>query len=462
MARVRSRVGRIAFAFLVLATMGLAIGYGVAQSTLVTQAEWSVYVAQGLGLDWNLPPNAKSNHYMARLEWSKSIDFQASQMLEGSTAQLQADGSVQGNPIVPSEALYEVATLRAGDYGFRVKLGGGEAVLKVADRTYELFQPEVQPRWVDLDRVPLSPGPHRMSLMLAGGAQATSLGIIPPCMLPVEPSGGWKPLEPLRFDEMAVSLASALDLEQNLPKIGDPITIRGEDFTRTLTFPYEGEDSEGGVDDPFWLSSGGSIVTAVARFTVPEKGVYSIEARYISARPIRWNMDRCLRVVTCPVVPSQIGRRRSMALEFEAGEHELEVTLPPGAKLDRVDVQHRDGSAEEYVRVVEDEGFKLGDAADNVRRRDALRAARRLQDRFQRMASLRCEDSLIAMEAAASALALQASNNEMKPMEGSGGNVPAATAGVTQTTFSDPLVPAIDEDSRNPDVASPGVKPILS
>ena len=90
MARVRSRVGRIAFAFLVLATMGLAIGYGVAQSTLVTQAEWSVYVAQGLGLDWNLPPNAKSNHYMARLEWSKSIDFQASQMLEGSTAQLQA------------------------------------------------------------------------------------------------------------------------------------------------------------------------------------------------------------------------------------------------------------------------------------------------------------------------------------------------------------------------------------
>ena len=120
---------------------------------------------------------------MARLEWSKSIDFQASQMLEGSTAQLQADGSVQGDPIVPSEALYEVATLRAGDYGFRVKLGGGEAVLKVADRTYELFQPEVQPRWVDLDRVPLSPGPHRMSLMLAGGAQATSLGIIPPCML---------------------------------------------------------------------------------------------------------------------------------------------------------------------------------------------------------------------------------------------------------------------------------------
>ena len=47
MARVRSRVGRIAFAFLVLATMGLAIGYGVAQSTLVTQAEWSVYMAQG-------------------------------------------------------------------------------------------------------------------------------------------------------------------------------------------------------------------------------------------------------------------------------------------------------------------------------------------------------------------------------------------------------------------------------
>lgn len=453
MARVGSRVGRVAFALFVLGALGLAIGYGVAQSTLVTQAEWAVYMAQGLGLDWNLPPNAKSNHYLARLEWSKSIDFQASQMLEGSTAQLLADGSIQADPATPSEALYEVATLRAGDYGFRVKLGGGEAVLKVADRTYELFQPEAAPRWVDLDRVPLSPGPHRMSLMLTSGTQASALGITPPCMLPVEPSGGWKPLEPLRFDEMAVSLARALDLEQDLPEVGEPITIRGEDFTRTLTFPYEEQATDEGEDDPFWLSSGGSIVTAVARFTVPEKSIYSIEARYISARPIRWNMDSCLRVVTCPVVPSQIGRRRSMALELEPGEHEIEVTLPPNAKLDRIDVQQRDGSAVEYIRVVQDEGFKLGEAGENVRRRDALRAARRLQDRFKRLASLRCEDSLVAMEAAASALALQASDTDPNSMES--GNVPSASAGVSQTSFSEPLVPSIDEDSRNPDVASP-------
>jgi hypothetical protein len=161
-------------------------------------------------------------------------------------------------------------------------------------------------------------------------------------MLPVEPAGGWNPLEPLRFQEMAVTLAKALDLEQNLPEMGDPVTIRGEEFVRTLSFPYE-EETQSVENEPFWLQTGGSIVTAVARFKVSEPGVYSIEARYLSSRPVRWNMDSCLRVITCPVTPTQAGRRRSLALELEAGEHEIEVTLGPGSKLDRIEVQRRDG-----------------------------------------------------------------------------------------------------------------------
>ena len=230
-------------------------------------------------------------------------------------------------------------------------------------------------------------------------------------MTPVEPSGGWTPLDPLTFHEMAVTLAKALDLERNLPELGDPISIRGEEFRKTLIYPYEGELADVSEHDPFWLSSGGSIITAVARFEVPEDGIYSIETRYISPRPVRWAIDSCLRVVTCPITAPRIGRRRSLALELDAGEHVLEVTLPPGAKLDRVDVQRRDGESEEYLRVVEDEGFKLGNSEAIVRRRDALRAARRLRSRFDKLTKLRCSDDLIMMEAEAIALALAASTS---------------------------------------------------
>ncbi len=432
-----------------LTVMGVALGYGIAQTTVVTEAEWAVYLAQGLGLDWNLPPNAKSNHYLARLQWTKSVEFQASQMLEGSTASPSEDGSVHSGLGSPAEALYEVAMLRAGDYGFRVKLSGGGALLRVEGQSYELYQPESDSRWVDLNRVRLSPGSHKLSLMLPQGTRADAIGVTPPCMLPVEPAGGWKPLAPLRFEEMAVTLAKALDLEQNLPEMGEPISIRGEEFVRTLSFPYE-EEVATVENEPFWLSTGGSIVTAVARFNVPEPGVYSIEARYLSERPVRWNMDSCLRVITCPVTPAQAGRRRSLALDLEAGEHEIEVTLGPRSKLDRIEVQRRDGSTEAYIDVVEDEGFKMGDADENVLRRDALSAARRLRDRFQKLASLRCEDALVAMEAMATARAIQASLD----LESSGlGNAPGAAAGASQVSFNDPVFPPVE--GTEPEVASP-------
>jgi len=451
MKRLSRRMRLLGVVLSSLAVIGVALGYGIAQSTVVTEAEWAVYLAQGLGLDWNLPPNAKSNHYLARLLWTKSLEFQASSMLEGSTASASEDGSVQSGLGSPAEALYEVAMLRAGDYGFRVKLSGGGALLRVEDHSYELYQPESESRWVDLNRVRLSSGSHKLSLMLPQGTRADAIGVTPPCILPVEPAGGWKPLEPLRFEEMAVTLAKALDLEQNLPEMGDPIIIRGEEFVRTLSFPFPYEEQvETGENEPFWLSTGGSIVTAVARFNVAEPGVYSIEARYLSERPVRWNMDSCLRVITCPVIPAQAGRRRSLALDLDAGEHEIEVTLGPGSKLDRIEVQRRDFSTEAYIDVVEDEGFKMGEADENVLRRDALSAARRLRDRFLKLAALRCEDALVAMEAMATARAIQASS---APEPSFLGNAPGASAGASQVSFSEPIFPPVS--GGDPGVASP-------
>ena len=417
MSRRASRARHVGVGLLLLAVLGTAFGFAVAQSTVVTQAEWGVYMTQALRLDWNLPANPRSEDYLARLDWSNSIEFAASHMLDGSTARAAADGAVEGVPGVPAEALYEVATLRPGDYTFRVKMGGGNAILKISEHEYELYQPDATSRWMDLDRVSLDSGAQPMSLMLIDGTRVETLGVTPPCMLPVEPSGGWRPLDTLIYGDMAETLARALDLEKKLPEIGEPLRIRGEEFRRTFVYPYEeaGEPVDvsvtiaAGEDDQFWLSAGPNIVSAVARFEVSEKGIYSIEARYFSSTPLRWNIDRCLRVVTCPLVPDQSGgNRRSLALELDAGEHEIEVTLPPGGKLDRIEVQRRDNSSEAYLSVVSDEGFKLGDADEPVRRREAIRAARRLADRFDALKGTQCRDELIAMENVAHAGARRA------------------------------------------------------
>ena len=73
MPKKNTRFRRVSVSVLVLAGLAAFVGYGVAQNTEVTQAEWAVYMVRGLKLDWNLPDNPKSNHYIERLDWQSGI-----------------------------------------------------------------------------------------------------------------------------------------------------------------------------------------------------------------------------------------------------------------------------------------------------------------------------------------------------------------------------------------------------
>ena len=290
-------------------------------------------------------------------------------------------------------------------------------MMKVENSLFEITQPEEDFRWVDLNRVSLDPGDHTVSLLLTEGARVEGLSIVPPCLRRIEPLDGWQPLENLTFAELAVTVARALDLEYDLPKIGPEIKIRGEEFQRTLELPVD-ESSQARSEDPFWLSTGGSIVTARASFTAPERGFYSIEARYLSATPVRWVSNGCLKIVTCELSGQQgMLWKKVVVLELDAGEQNLEITLPPEASLDQVVIQRRDASIEEYIQVAAEEGFRLGPANQVVRRREAMAAALRLSNRFEGRTQFGCEDTLIAMEQAAF-LRMAALRNEQDEGDG--------------------------------------------
>jgi hypothetical protein len=406
MARLGKSLSRARFAgilIVVFVTLAALVGYGVAQSSQVTQAEWAVYMVQGLGLDWNLPPQATANDYVARLLWSTSIEFPATRTLPGSSSSLTSDAADTsiGTDAPTAEALYRLSTVQEGDYNFRLSLAGGTAIFKVEDSVFEITQPEDDFRWVDLDRVSLDPGEHTVSVLLSEGARVQGLAIVPPCLRRIEPLGGWQPLEPLTFSELAVTLARALNLEYELPKLGPEIKLRGEEFEKVLELPVDDSVPESS-DDPFWLTTGGNIVTARARFTVPEAGLYSVEARYLSSTPVRWVSNGCLKIVTCQLT-GETGMHwtKVVTLDLEAGTHDLEITLPPKAALDQVVVQRRDPDIREYLNVVGDEGFRMGPANQVVRRREAVAATLHLRGRFDGKKELRCEDTLVAMEQAA-------------------------------------------------------------
>ena len=396
----------------ILAGLVAAVGYGVAQSTVVTQAEWAVYMVQALELDWHLPPNPKSHDYMSRLSWTSGIEFGASQMLPGSSSSIRvaSTGAYVQAEAPMAEALYNVGTIRPGNYDFRVKLAGGSAVVKIGDSVFEAFQPEEEFRWVDLNQISLNIGNHPVSLLLSEGSRAEMIGVAPPCLIAVEPRDGWQPLKPLSYRDLVVTLAKALELEHGLPTIGPETVIKGEDFVRIMAVPVDESDA-GESEDPFWLSSSNSILTASAQFSVHEKGLYSLEARYLSPNPVRWSVDGCLKAITCPrKVEKGLLRTNIVSLDLEAGEYEISVTLPPGASVDKVVIRQQDGSIEEVLGIVADEGFRVDSPDSPVRRRQAIAAARRLRSLFRSWKDTRCVDSLLAMEQLGALL--QASGSE--------------------------------------------------
>jgi hypothetical protein len=445
---------------LILVVFGIiaAMGYGIAQSTVVTQAEWAVYMVRALNLDWNLPPNPKSNHYIERLNWRSGIEFAATSLESGSSRTVRVDSQVDLGFIEAqgpaAEAMYRVSTIRPGEYGFRLKLANGGAVVKVGSAVFEAFQPENDFRWVDLDRVSLDPGDHTLSLLLNEGTRTQTIGVTPPCLISIEPNTGWQPLVPLTFSDLAVTVAQALDLEMGLPELGQEISIKGEEFTRLLEVPIEEDTDENDSPDPFWLSSGNMLLTAETRFDISEPGLYTLEARYFSPKEIRWIVDGCLRVITCPV-SAQGGVKWTsvVAIQLEAGSHDLTITMPPNASLDRLTIKQRDGSIEEYLGVASDEGFKLGDADEPVSRRRAIAAAVRLRSLFDRWKAARCNDSLIALDEL-SAL-IMAAGSGGSGQEGSVLEQTVVPGVVVRTPMDDGDNPVFPTPGGDPDVSSP-------
>ncbi len=444
---------------LTLAVVGIiaAMGYGIAQSTVVTQAEWAVYMVRALNLDWNLPPNPKSNHYIERLNWQSGIEFAATSLELGPSPSVRVDSQIDQGFIQAegpaAEAMYRVSTIRPGEYGFRLKLADGGAVVKVGTAVFEAFQPENDFRWVDLDRVSLDPGDHTLSLLLDEGTRTQTIGVTPPCLISIEPNTGWQPLVPLTFSALAVTVAQALDLEIGLPELGQEISIKGEEFTRLLEVPMEelGEDES---PDPFWLSSGNMLLTAETRFDISEPGLYTIEARYFSSKDMRWVVDGCLRVITCPAsAQGGVTWTSVVAIQLEAGSHELTVTMAPHASLDRLTIKKRDSSIEEYIGIASDEGFKLGDAEEPVSRRSAIAAAVRLKSLFDRWKSARCNDSLIALDEM-SALIMAAGSRD--------GGEEGSTRGLGQISIPGVVIQTPVDDSNNPIFPTPGGDPDVS
>jgi hypothetical protein len=380
--------------------------YGDPRSTPVSHSEWARMLLRGLELDEMASAAQQASQVFSILSWRNSLALLADQYL-------QADGVALDEHTVRAvgeagEVVYPLAVVRGGDYRLRLHLAGNpqtpaEAQIVPAGGTQAVksftVAPASLPGWVDAGVAYLDPGGYTASLALPLGTSLEKLEMVPPCLAPVEPIGGWRTTAITHADDVAVTLVKALDLEAELPPAASPIEVTGKDFevaagsTVVTAAASEPEALQG-----YTLRSGPSGLQAVVFVEVPEEGLYSLDVFGLVAGGQSWLGSACRKAVLCEQTLTPGIRpewNRVMTAELAAGRHFFTVILGPNATIERLRLTRKKRSAADYIDTVKRLGFDPGPAGP-VTRRKAVEAMQWLRGKRLELAAFSkpCGDPL--------------------------------------------------------------------
>jgi hypothetical protein len=425
---VASRLKSLALTAIV-AGAALVPLYGDPRATPVSHSEWARMLLRGLELDEMAAATQQASQAFSILSWRNSLALRADQYL-------RADGVAVDENFVRArgqdgEVVYPLAVVRGGDYRLRVRVSGdpaspAEAQIVPAGGSVPVKTLAIVPAslagWVDAGIVHLDPGAYTAALALPSGTSLEQLEMVPPCLAPVEPLGGWRTTAITHADDVAVTLVKALDLESELPPAAAPIEVAAKDFevaAGAAVVPAAVTDAS--ALEGYALRSGPNGLQAMVFVEVPEDGLYTLDAFGLVAGGQSWLGNACRKAVLCEEAVTPGIRpewRHVMTTELAAGRHFFTVILGPSASIERVRLTRRKRSAADYLDTVKRLGFDPGPPGP-VTRRKAIDAMQWMRGRRLELAALSkpCGDPLPTLVA-------QAIQTGQPVPPGSGGTAP--------------------------------------
>jgi hypothetical protein len=366
---------------------------------------------------------------------------------------------------IPGELGYRLAAARAGDYRVRLKLGDasvGQAQPVAVELTAEgqtkpvkslSFTP--QPL-VESEATYLSAGVYTLSVGLPPGLLLESIEVVPPCLNSIEPKGGWKAAAIAQTGDVAVTVLQASDLESELPPAATPIELSSAAF-QPMTGQVLRTSLKGDLEG-FWLKADASGLQAVVQVNVPEPGLYTVYGYGLAGGGNSWLVDGCFKSVVCPSSerPESPRWRPLLTAEFSSGRHSLAVTLASEAAIQRLKIERKKNSVDDYLATLRRLGLDLGTQRP-VTRGEANDAMRFVEEK-RRLAPSKCDDIFLPSGALVAGLAMPSGATI-----GSGAAIPPAPpAGAPIVPLpgasASPLTPA----SPQPVPASPSPTPVVT
>jgi hypothetical protein len=184
--------------------------------------------------------------------------------------------------------------------------------------------------------------------------------------------------------DLAVTLLQALDLESELPPAGEPMEYHGSDLR--LDDGARAVETDGG-SEAFHAGPRGARVLLVA--DVPRPGLYTLSVFGVPGAGQRWLADGCRTCMVCPSGNPVAGWHPILSGRLQQGRHLFVATLGAGALVERLRLEPKKDSLEDYAGTVERLGLALG-ADGPITRAKADEARRFVEQRHAALAREAC------------------------------------------------------------------------
>lgn len=352
--RIFSRSLRIA---LTVATLTLLAVPGTAQA--ITQRDWMIALVDSLGRSFGLPDEPKADDYAGILEGKRSFRFEAestySEDDEVTVRTVATFGPFSGSGWLlgtnrPTTTHLRFTLPLGGRFQLAAALRHPGHTIRAGGRDFAVDGDQDRFARIAPGEIELTAGPQEIVVVIPPGGAVDYVELTAPNLPPIAPGGGWRADAPLTWEILALTTLQALGLQEQLPLLAETaLTLEAETLADTGGAAVVADTHLGRPGGGRWLRTQAEPATVAVPLNVAASGYYDLELTMMGAPiGVLLNNHLALSVEGKPYLDTAI----LPAVFLAAGPNRLDITLPPGAGLDRLALKPRQSDLAGYAGVL--------------------------------------------------------------------------------------------------------------
>lgn len=327
-------------------------------AALPTQREWMTNLVDTLGYAFGLPDKPTDLDYAKILDGRREFRFEAEDTRDPDDLiainSFNNFGEFSGSGWVcaisaPTRTRLSFLLPFSGTYRFFASIRLSGHTVRAGGKSFLIEGPGTNFQRVDLGEIFLDAGQQTVEIDLVPNGSIDYIEFISPPLPRIAPLDGWQVNQPLTIDDMAVTVARALELEAMLPLSGETLTFEAEQIADPQSFVTDqrhlGEPSGGA-----WIRARTTATDLNLSFALKNSGVYEVFLRAEGDLPLRGCINH--RDDWTNRFPSYLEDGSLGTWFLASGVHHLLVHLPPLGGVDSLTLKGKRFSGADYRTLI--------------------------------------------------------------------------------------------------------------